>query len=185
MEDSKIIDLYWQRSEQAISETSDKYGMYCHTIAYNILMNREDSEDTVNDTYLAAWNSMPPYRPSILKTFLGKITRNLALKRYRDNARIKRGGQTVTEAIEELESLLMSEQSTEGEVIAKELEKAMNRFVSGLPDLERNIFLRRYWYLESIEMICRHYEFTESKVKSILYRTRGKLRSYLQKGEYL
>ena len=179
MEDSKIIDLFWMRSELAITETASKYGKYCYAIAYNILSNPEDTEETVNDTYIGAWNSMPPHRPSILRTFLGKITRRISLKKYRDKNRDKRGGGEVALALDELDECIPSVTTVEDEVFALELSKSLNRFIAGLPDTERRVFLCRYWYLDSIDTISQEFNFSTSKVKSMLYRTRGKLLRHL------
>ncbi len=179
MEDSKIIDLFWMRSELAITETASKYGKYCYAIAYNILSNPEDTEETVNDTYIGAWNSMPPHRPSILRTFLGKIARRISLKKYRDKNRDKRGGGEVSLALDELDECIPSATTVEDEVFALELSKSLNRFIAALPDTERRVFLCRYWYLDSIDTISQEFNFSTSKVKSMLYRTRGKLLRHL------
>ncbi len=175
MEDSKIIDLYWARSEQAITETASKYGNYCYSIAYNILSNPEDTEEAINDTYIGAWNSMPPHRPSILRTFLGKITRRISIKKCRDNSRDKRGSGEVALALDELDECIPSNTNVEEEVLANELSKILNQFIADLPTTERRVFLCRYWYLDSIETISQEFNFSNSKVKSMLYRTRQKL----------
>ena len=181
MEDEKIVELYWLRSEQAISETAEKYGGYCGRIARNILINELDTEECLNDTWMAAWNAMPPHRPSILKTFLAKLTRRLAITRWRDAHRDKRGGGEAALALEELSECLDSGESVEDKVIAVELNEAVNRFIKSLPDDERRVFLRRYWYLDSMEEISRRFDFSIGKVKSMLHRTRLKLNEYLQK----
>ena len=142
MEDSAIIDLYWAREERALSETDAKYGGYCRSIAHNILKNREDSEECVSDTWLHAWNAMPPQRPSILSSFLGRITRDLSFDRCRRQNAEKRGG-------------------------------------GSLPERECSIFLRRYWYVDSVQDIAARYALRENTAKSILFRTREKLRRYL------
>ena len=165
MDDQNIIALYWARSETAISETAQKYGGYCFSIAKNILTNHEDAEESVNDTYLTAWNAMPPRRPSILATFLGKITRRLAIDRWRYRNACKRGGGEVTLALDELEDCASQDS----------LEKAMDRLV----------FLSRYWYLDPIADIAEHFGFSVSKVTSMLRRTRGRLRQALEKEELL
>ena len=153
MDDELIVKLYWDRSEHAISETSQKYGAYCHSIAYGILQSREDAEESVNDTYMDAWNAMPPHRPSILATFLGKITRRISIDRWRSLNRIKRGGGEVTLVLEELEQCIAGGQSPEREIEKKELVQAINRFLDKLPILERRVFLARYWYMESIQQM--------------------------------
>lgn len=179
MEDSNIVRLYWERSENAIAETALKYGKYCFTIADNILQNKEDANESVNDTYWSAWNAIPPNKPTVLRTFLGKLTRRISLKKWRDENREKRGGGEVTLALEELEECIPSGTEVEEEILATELTEILNRFLAGLPETERNIFLCRYWYLDSIAQICRTYRFSESKVKSMLYRTRKKLQNHL------
>lgn len=184
MEDQKIIDLYWQRSEQAIAETDTKYGGYCYSIAYNILTNREDSEESVSDTYMAAWRSMPPKKPGILSAFLGKITRHLSIDRWRRRTAEKRGGGEVVLALDELENCVSGEESVENKLQRKELTVAVNRFLDQLPETERNVFLCRYWYVDSIGDIAANFGFSEAKVNSMLYRTREKLRKALQKEGY-
>lgn len=181
MDDKKIIDLYWQRNETAIDETAAKYGPYCHSIAYNILDNNADAEESVNDTYLAAWSGMPPHRPSILSTFLGKITRRISIDRWRRRSAEKRGGGQITVVLDELEECIADEKSVEQEVEAKLLADVINSFVKALPDTEQQVFLCRYWYMDSVESIANEFGFSQSKVKSMLYRTREKLRTRLIK----
>ena len=185
MDDELIVQLYWDRSENAISETDRKYGAYCNSIAYGILQSKEDSRESVNDTYMDAWNAMPPHRPSILATFLGKITRRIAIDRWRTLNRVKRGGGEVTLALEELEQCIVGGQSPEQEIERKELVQAINRFLDTLPLPERRVFLARYWYLDSIQQIASHFHFSQSKVTSMLFRTRKKLRQHLEKEGYL
>lgn len=180
MDDNKIIELYWTRDERALEATRTKYGHYCYTIAYNILHNREDSDECVNDTYLGAWNSIPPHRPQLLSTFLGKITRNLSLKQLRTRSAQKRGGGEAALALEELEECIPSQSSTEEAILEEELTKTLDIFLRTLPETERRIFLCRYWYFDSISAICIRYGFGKSKVKMILLRTREKLRHYLE-----
>lgn len=181
MDDKQIVDLYWQRNETAIDETAAKYGPYCHSIAYNILDNDADAEESVNDTYLDAWNSMPPHRPSILSTFLGKITRRISIDRWRRRSAEKRGGGQITVVLDELEECIADEKSVEQEVEAKLLADVINFFVKALPDTEQRVFLCRYWYMDSVESIAKEFGFSQSKVKSMLYRTREKLRARLIK----
>ena len=181
MDDKSIIDLYLDRSEQAISETSVKYGKYCFSIAFNILSDKEDSEESVNDTYLAAWNNIPPRVPSILSTFLGKITRNISLNRWKSRRAYKRGGGEVPLALDELEECISTGESVEDTFEKKELLRSMNRFLDALPDTERNLFVCRYWYLDPIHDIAQRFGFTESKVTSMRHRIRGKLRKHLEK----
>lgn len=180
MEDSAIVDLYWQRSDQAISETDRKYGRYCYTIAYNICANNEDAEECVSDTWFSAWNSMPDKRPAILSTFLGYITRNFALNRFRARSSKKRGGGEIPLALDELEDCLPSVISAEQHCEEKELEAAIDAFVSTLPEADRRMFIARYWYLAPVSEIAIRMNCSQSKAKTTLYRTRNKLRVYLQ-----
>ena len=181
MEDTRIIELYFARSEQAIQETDNKYGGYCFSIAYNILANREDSEESVSDTYMAAWNSIPPRRPAILAAFLGKITRHLSIDRWRSRSASKRGGGEMTLALEELGECLSDRDTPEDALARKELGLAINRFLDSLPETERSVFLCRYWYLDPIDRITANFGFSHSKVTSMLHRTRGKLKALLEK----
>ena len=181
MDDRSIIDLYFDRSEKAISETAVKYGNYCFHIAFNILSDKEDSEESVNDTWLAAWNNIPPRVPAILSTFLGKITRNISLNRWKSRRAYKRGGGEVVIALDELEECISTGESAEDSFEKKELLRSVNRFLAELPDTERNIFVCRYWYLDPIADISGRFGFSESKVASMLHRVRGKLRKHLEK----
>lgn len=181
MDDNQIIDLYWARSENAITETANKYGPYCHTVAYNILKNNEDSEECVNDTYQKAWDTIPPQRPQILRAFLGKITRNLSLNRYEKRMAEKRGAGQVALALEELSECLPSANRVEQEVDDMALTQLLNSFLASLPTDTRKIFMRRYWYLDSIKEIAAAFSISESKVKTTLFRTRNKLKLLLEK----
>lgn len=179
MNDQNIVDLYFSRDEEAIAQTARKYGPYCYSIAYNILTNREDAEESVSDTYMTAWRAMPPRRPSVLAPFLGKITRHISIDRWRQLRADKRGGGEITLALEELEGCVAGMQDVEMEYERKELVRAYLRFLGGLNDTERRVFLSRYWYVESIEAIGEKFGFSQSKVKSMLHRTRMKLRRQL------
>ena len=179
MEDSKIIDLYWARKEQALAETDTKYGSYCRTIARNILRNFEDTEECVSDTWLHAWNSMPPQRPGILSAFLGRITRNLSFDRCKYQQAAKRGGGALPLALDELGECIPSAQRVEYALEQKELAAAIDRFLRTLPEKDCNLFLRRDWYVDSISVIADRYGMKENTVKSILFRTREKLRKFL------
>ena len=179
MDDKAILDLYWKRSEAAISETAARYGSYCYCIAYNILSNRPDSEESVNDTYLAAWNTMPPKRPAVLSAFLGKITRHIALDRWKQRSRLKRGGGEVDLCLEELENCVSGAESVEDALVRKEQLSCINRFLDTLPDVERRVFLQRYWYFYSVEDIAKRFGFSVSKTASMLHRTRQKLNKQL------
>lgn len=185
MDDRHIVDLYFARQEQAIAETAKKYGKYCFSIARNILRNIPDAEETVNDTYIGAWNSIPPHRPAMLATYLGKITRRLALKRWTANRTQKRGGGEVALTLEELAGCIPSDFDVESRMETAELTRILNSFVRNLPQPEQNVFLCRYWYLDSIDVIARRFDFSPSKVKSMLSRTRKKLCIHLQKEGYL
>ena len=184
MNDKNIVDLYFNRDEEAITQTDQKYGRYCYSIAYNILMSREDAEESVSDTYMTAWSAIPPRRPSVLATFLGKITRNLAIDRWRERAATKRGGGEVTLALEELEDCVAGRQNVEMEYERKELIRAYVKFLDALPVTERRVFLCRYWYVDSVEAIAEKFGFSQSKVKTMLYRTRAKLRKQLAEEGY-
>lgn len=181
MDDVGIVDLYWTRSENAISETSSKYGSYCYSIAYNILTNAEDADESVNDTYLDAWNSMPPHRPSILSTFLGKITRRISIDKWRGRTAEKRGGGEIVLALDELADCVPSSHNVEREIEAAELAKVIDNFVMSLPPMDRRVFICRYWYLDPIITISQQFGFTQSKVKMMLHRMRNKLLLYLEK----
>lgn len=180
MDEKEIIDLYWERSELAIVETDRQYGAFCRKVAFQILYDREDSEECVNDTYLRAWNVMPPQRPGRLAAFLGKITRNLALSRYRQNTAQKRGGGEVILALEELESCIPVGKTVEEMVDERLLVQTLNRFLGSLSAQNRRIFLQRYWSLTSVKDISALEGISESNVKMRLMRTRAKLRSVLE-----
>lgn len=180
MDDAKIVQLYWERNERAIPATSEKYGRYCDSIARNILGSREDAEECVNDTYLSAWNSMPPHRPDILSAFLGKLTRNLSIKRYRRNTAGKRGGGEFPLVLDEMAELVSGADSVEQEIDRRELIRAINAFLGALPPDKRGIFVRRYWYFDSVSAIASHRGMTENNVSVTLSRLRSKLRGYLR-----
>lgn len=180
MEDSDIVELYWQRSERAISETDRKYGRYCHAIAYNFCADHEDAEECVNDTWYRAWNLMPEARPPVLSPFLGRITRSLAIDRFRARTRKKRGGGEMPLALEELAECVPSDADPERSYESKEFEEAIGRFVAGLSETEQKVFVSRYWYLASVEAVSERLGFSKSKTKSILFRLRGRLRVYLR-----
>ena len=181
MKDEEIVALYWQRNEDAIQETSQKYGAYLTKIAHNVLSNPEDSEECVNDTYLRVWEAIPPQCPEKLSTFLGKITRNLALNRYKYYLREKRGNGQTALVIDEINECIPALNSTEEAVEEQLLVELLNQFLYSLPVQKRKIFLRRYWYMSSIQEIAKDYGFSESKVKMILLRTRNKLKQVLEK----
>lgn len=181
MEDPQIIELYWQRSEDAITETDRKYGRYCRTIAFNILGSAEDSEECVNDTYLKTWSLLPPARPTVFSAFLAKLTRNLSLDRYRALSAEKRGGGRLTLALDELSACVPAPDSTEAVVEQQVLTDALDRFLGGLKPEARKIFLQRYWYVCGIREIAADMGISESKVKMTLLRTRAALRAHLER----
>lgn len=185
MEDKAIVDLYWMRSEQAISETDRKYGGYCFSVAYNVLANREDAEECVSDTYMVAWENLPPHRPAFLTTFLGKVTRRISISRWRQRNAHKRGGGEVILALDELDECVADPRDVEGQYLHKETILCINRFLAALPQPERDVFLRRYFLLDPVKDIAASFGFTESKVKSMLHRTREKFRNTLAKEELL
>lgn len=185
MEDEKIVELFFQRSEQALVETKHKYENYCYRIAYNILYNNEDSEECVNDTYMKAWNAIPPTKPVGLCGYLGKITRNLALHVYEKKHRKKRGEGQVEVVFEELKEVLSTKETPEDKVLIDLVTECINQFLRSLPQLQRMVFVGRYWHFESIEEIATHLGITKSKTKSMLYRMRKDLKQYLEKEEIL
>lgn len=179
MEDKRIVQLYWDRDQSAIAESSAKYGAYCTSIAFNILLSRDDAEECVNDTWLRAWNAMPPHRPSVLSTFLGKITRNLSFDRYRKLRREKRGGGSIEEALDELGECVSGTDSTETQWEMKELMTEIDEFLLTLPEDKRYMFILRYWYADSISEIARRLHISENNVSVSLNRIRRKLKTCL------
>ena len=177
LSDSEIVSLYWARSETAIEETERKYGSYCYTVAYNVLYCKEDAEECVNDTWLRAWQSMPPEAPRFLSAFLGKITRNLALNRYAHDHAEKRN-RHLTEIYDEAAEPFSDGRDMVEEII---LQDAVNRFLQGLSRETRILFLRRYWYMSPLRDIAKDYGLPEGTVKSILSRTRRKFKEFLEK----
>jgi len=180
MTDTGILELYESRSESAITETAKLYGAYCTSIAFNILRNKEDADECVNDTYLNAWNSIPPKRPAVLSSFVGRITRNLALNRYKLHRADKRGGNETTLLLSELEWCVKSADSVEDAVDVSFLGKAIDSFLSGIKKEDRIFFVRRYWYADSISEIAKRFSAGESRVKTNLHRTRNKLKLHLE-----
>jgi len=180
MEDSAIIELYWQRDESAITETDIKYGPLCRQLAMNILKNHEDSEECVSDTYLGVWNSVPPERPSRFRAYLCRIARNMALTRYGYLHAQKRNSDASL-PLEELEACIYGENSAETKLEADEIARILNDFLRASGYETRNIFLRRYWFCDSISEIAARFGISEGKVKSQLFRAREKLRERLEK----
>lgn len=181
MDDSDIVSLFLNRNENAVSEAQKKYGGYCYSIAYNILGNREDADESVNDAFLGAWNSIPPHKPQLLSAFLGRITRNLSLKKCRERSAEKRGGGEAIFTLDELEECIPSKSDVEDEISVKELSKTIDLFLRSLPKEERRVFLLRYWYFYPISEICSHLGCGQSRVKMSLFRTRKKLYEILKK----
>lgn len=181
MRDEEIINLYWERQEKAIYETDKKYGRYCNTISFNILQNSEEAKECVNDTYLKTWNSIPPQKPNILKVYLGRITRNLAINQY-EMKKAKKRDYTLEIALEELNECISSNNNVEQELDYKELVNILNIFLSELSQDKRKIFLERYWYLYSIREISSNNKISESNAKTTLLRLRNKLKNYLKEG---
>ena len=181
MEDEAIVSLYWQREESAILETEIKYDRYLTKIAYNILADREDSRESVNDTYLAAWNSMPPHRPSVLSAYLGKITRRISIDCFRRRTRQKRGGSEYEISLSELGDCVSGGNTTEEAVNVKLLADAIGIWLRLQPEMNRNAFLCRYYYLDPIKEVAQCCGMTEAKCKTVLFRMRQSLKEYLIK----
>ena len=179
MEDEEILDLYFARNEQAVAETDRKYGGYCYTLAKSILNDPQDAEETVSDTYLKAWNSIPPKRPNSFRMFLARITRNLSFSRWRKYTAEKRGGGELELVLEELEGCIAAPGSVEDRMNGQELAKAIRAFLDTLPVREQDIFLRRYFFVEESAVIARRYGMKPATVLRTLSRTREKLRNYL------
>ena len=181
MEDEAIIRLYWGRDENAIAETDRKYGPYLTRIARNVLDDAEDSREAVNDTYFAAWRTIPPQRPSILSAYLAKLTRRIAIDCFRKRTRIKRGGGEYVLSLSELDGTFAAGNSTETAVDAKILGESINAFLRKLNPQARTAFIGRYYYMDSVAEVARYCGMSESKAKSMLHRTRKKLKDYLEK----
>ncbi len=179
MNDREIVNLFWQRSEQAIAETEQKYGRYCHTIAYNILENSEDSEECVNDTWMSAWEAMPDKRPERLGPFLARITRNFALTKIVSRKAKKRGGGETELALAELDECLSPSYDLEQEIEDRELSRAIDTFIGQLSEEEQLAFVSRYWFVATEREIAEKLGLTRSGVAAMLKRIRSKLRTYL------
>jgi RNA polymerase sigma-70 factor (ECF subfamily) len=181
MEDSEIVALYFAREEAALDATQKKYEDYLHKIAYNILQDLQDSQESVNDTYLAAWNSIPPNRPTVLATYLGKLTRRIAIDILRKRNRLKRRNSEYAVSLAELEDCIAGGEMPEDVVQAQLLGECISAFVRQLPEQSRHVFVGRYYFLDSVKDIARYCGISEAKVKTLLYRMRGNLRLYLEK----
>ena len=181
MEDTAIIDLYWARSQQAIAESERKYGPYCHTIARRILDREEDAEECVNDTWLRAWNAMPPQRPGVLSAFFGRLTRNLSLDRWRRLRAAKRGGSQVEVALHELEDCIPDRRRPDECLEAVETAALISAFLRRQPEADRVLFIRRYFHLERLEELAPRLGLSTGQAKSRLHRMRQRLRTELEK----
>ena len=181
MEDSQIVALYWDRDEAAIDQTDKKYGRYLAKIAYNILSDQEDSKESVNDTYLAAWDSMPPHKPQVLSTYLGKLTRRISIDLFRKRTSQKRTGSEYALSLEELGECISGGNTTEEAVNAQLLSEAIARYLRALTPEARTVFIGRYYYLDPVKEIAAYCRISESKAKILLFRTRQGLWEHLEK----
>ncbi len=184
MDDARIVQLYWDRDENAIPETADKYGRYCTAIALNIVGNPEDAEECVNDTWLSAWNSMPPQRPAALAAFLGKITRNISFNMYKHRKAEKRGGGETAAVLDELSECVSGKDDPEQSADMHELAEVINSFLATLPDEKKRLFISRYWYTDSIPEIAARYGMKRGAVSTALSRMRSDLRLFLSERGY-
>ena len=184
MEDFKIVDLYWDRNEAAISESEKKYGKMLRALSLSLLSSREDAEECVNDTYLAVWNAIPPAEPVSLKAFVTAITRRLALNRYKEQNRDKRGGGQVPLALEELSEVVSDTEDIPADYARKELLESITLFLRGCSPRDRGLFLDRYMRLEPTAVLAKRYRVKEAQVLLILSRTRKKLKAHLEKEGY-
>lgn len=185
MNDEQIVALYFARDEQALVQTEEKYGGYCFSLANRILCSPPDAEETVSDTYLKAWQSIPPTRPRVLRQFLAKITRNLAFTRWRADHAQKRGGGEVQLVLEELEECVGTDSNVEAAWEAKELTKAIAAFLDTQPEREQNVFLRRYFFVEDTAAIAQRFHMKPEAVLKSLSRTRQKLKAHLTQEGYI
>ncbi len=181
MKDEDIIELYQKRSEQAIVETERKYGAYCGTIAGRILQSGEDCKECLNDTWLKTWETIPPVIPKKFSAYIGKITRNLALNMYKKKYAGKRVSERMMVSMEELQDCVSDKDSVESKIEEKIVLEKLNAYLGQLPELERKIFVRRYFYMDTMREIADLYEMKESYVKTLLFRTRKKLKEHFQK----
>lgn len=182
MDDASIVQLFWSRSEQALTAVSEKYGRFCHSIAHNILGSPEDAEECVNDAYLSLWNSIPPKRPSVIAPFLGRITRNLAINIYKKNHAEKRGSGEFALVLDDLSEVIQGSETADGELLQRELLDTVNSFLSSLSPEKRKIFVRRFWYADSIKDIAKRMNMTENNVSVTINRLKKQLRTLLVEG---
>ncbi len=181
MKDTELINLFWERSETAIAIAAETYGSYCYTISYQILSSREDAEECVNETWLSAWNVIPPKRPERLAAFFGKITRNLSINRYQQYSAEKRGGCETALALDELADCIPDRTDVEAVLDTKLLSDAISAFLYAQPKQKRNLFIRRYWYLVPVKVLAAQSGMKENSVASVLFRMRGELKEHLTK----
>ena len=184
MTDEKIVQLYWKRDESAVAETQSKYGRYLTKIAYNILTDMEDSLESVNDTYLYAWKSIPPHKPTVLSTYLAKITRRVSIDILRKKSREKRIPSEYTFSLSELDDCIPSSSAVEQQIEAEELGKVINAYLKSISVEARRLFISRYFYLDSLKDVATYCGMSEAKAKSMLYRTRCGLKTYLEQEGY-
>lgn len=184
MDDTRIISLYWHRNPEAIEQTKRKYGAYCFTIAQNLLGDHRDAEECVSDTYLGAWNAIPPHKPSHLNLFLAKLTRRAAFNCYQSRSAQKRGGGELPLVLEELDQCIAGGTDPEALVQARELKDCIQDFVEGLSQKERTLFVKRYFFTQSVNQIAKELGMTANHVSVALSRIRGKLRERLIKEEF-
>lgn len=180
MEDKQIIELYFARNEKAILESQQKYGAFCHSIAWNLLSNREDSEECVNDTMHAAWNAIPPTRPNSLRAFLGGITRKLALMVFRKRTAKKRND-GIAQSLDELLEMVPSSQDVEKSVEMKELTECINSWLGSLPQPDRVLFVRRYWFGDAVSELAGKADMTPNRLAQKLFSMRKQLKTFLEK----
>ena len=185
MDDLEIVSLFLLKNEQAVQQAQKEYGAYCRSIALRILANEADAEECVNDVWLAAWNSIPPNEPERLSTYLGKLTRNIAINKLRENRAAKRSTGEYALSLDELAEVLQGGEDIEKQVQMKDLERAIGDFVRALPEMQKHVFICRYWYFDAVPDIAKRFGFSDSKVKSMLHRLRKKLKDYLKREELL
>lgn len=181
MDDRRIVELFLERSEEAILETDIKYGRYCHKIAFNVLGNDEDSEECVNDAYMRAWGSIPPNEPDSMASYIGRITRNLALDRLRQKQSDKRGNGEVPVVLDELAECVSGHDELERRQDSAEIAAAIDSFLDELNSVERGVFLRRYWMMEPIADVANRYDISVSKTTTMLFRLRNRLKKHFMK----
>ena len=177
MNDERIVSLLFARDESALAVVQEKYGRYCHTVAARILGSHEDAEECVNDTWRRAWETIPPHKPSVLSTYLGMLTRHIALNRIKASLADKRGGGQVSLALEELSECVADTEADDEQ--REQLREALNSFLASLPQKNRMIFVRRYWYTDSVADIAAAYDMNENSVNALLFRMRRQLKKHL------